>query len=456
MNKKLKTTLIICLIVISVAAIGVGIFFLFKPSDKKILTNHVETSFKNLKESSKEFMKTLKSETFTTAKVKTNTTLNSGESKLEYLGDIYLSSDNRVYTNISIARDNIKKEIEKYIDGNKEYTKIKGIIDNFYYEDLVTQIDSKFAEGISNQTEVVLDYLIDTIVNKIDQKEISTEKVKKTFDGVEYDTKKIRVSFTEKDAIEIVIDVLKKVKDNKELSELIAYAIKNYEELDGLSIDSMISSLEGKLSNFDNEKEFITYAIYKYNDKIMSNEYSITLNSDGTSVTLKLAVNKYTNKNNFENLEVYLSVMGINVVEFTSKGQSANKSDLTFYVLNTIKAEGTYEKSGNNLSISLKANTPLDESSVFNVEISFKELEKDKKYSFNAKVTIGMNSIETNISSENEIELGVEMPKVDVSGAKSIDEMTDEQREAYDNIFDLLSFSEDEDELNDYLFEDFS
>lgn len=418
MNKKLKITLIICLIVISVAAIGVGIFFLFKPSDKKILTNHVETSFKNLKESSKEFMKTLKSETFTTAKVKTNTTLNSGESKLEYLGDIYLSSDNRVYTNISIARDNIKKEIEKYIDGNKEYTKIKGIIDNFYYEDLVTQIDSKFAEGISNQTEVVLDYLIDTIVNKIDQKEISTEKVKKTFDGVEYDTKKIRVSFTEKDAIEIVIDVLKKVKDNKELSELITYAIKNYEELDGLSLDTMISNLEGRLNDLDNEKEFIAYAVYEYKDKIMSNEYSITVDSDGTAVTLKLTVNKYTNKNNFENLEIYLSAMGINVVEFTSKGQSATKSSLTLYVLNMLKAEGTYEKDENNFTVSLKANTPLDDSSTFDLEMAFKEIEKDKKCTFNAKMIMGTGSTALNLNSENEIELGVEMPKVDVSVQK--------------------------------------
>lgn len=57
----------------------------------------------------------------------------------------------------------------------------------------------------------------------------------------------------------------------------------------------------------------------------MSNEYSITVDSDGTAVTLKLTVNKYTNKNNFENLEIYLSAMGINVVEFTSKGQSATK-----------------------------------------------------------------------------------------------------------------------------------
>ena len=225
MNKKLKTTLIICLIIIGVAAIGVGMFFLFKPSDKKILTNHVETSFKNLKESSKEFIKGLNNETFTTGKVTTNTTMNSGESKLEYLGDIYFSSDEKMYANITIARDNIKKEIEKYVEGNKEYTKIKGILDNFYYEDLVddTQIDPKLAEGISAQVEVVFDYLTDTIVDKINQKEVSVEKVKKTFDGTEYDTKKVKVSFTEKDIVEIIIDVLKKVKDNKELSELIAY-----------------------------------------------------------------------------------------------------------------------------------------------------------------------------------------------------------------------------------------
>ena len=251
MNKKLKTTLIICLIIIGVAAIGVGMFFLFKPSDKKILTNHVETSFKNLKESSKEFIKGLNNETFTTGKVTTNTTMNSGESKLEYLGDIYFSSDEKMYANITIARDNIKKEIEKYVEGNKEYTKIKGILDNFYYEDLVddTQIDPKLAEGISAQVEVVFDYLTDTIVDKINQKEVSVEKVKKTFDGTEYDTKKVKVSFTEKDIVEIIIDVLKKVKDNKELSELIAYAIKNYEELDGLSLDTMISNLEGRLND---------------------------------------------------------------------------------------------------------------------------------------------------------------------------------------------------------------
>ncbi len=459
MNKKLKTTLIICLIIIGVAAIGVGMFFLFKPSDKKILTNHIETSFKNLKESSKEFIKGLNNETFTTGKVTTNTTMNSGESKLEYLGDIYFSSDEKVYANITIARDNIKKEIEKYVEGNKEYTKIKGILDNFYYEDLVddTQIDPKLAEGISAQTEVVFDYLADTIVDKINQKEISVEKVKKTFDGTEYDTKKVKVSFTEKDIVEIIIEVLKKVKDNKELSELIAYAIKNYEELDGLSLDTMISNLEGRLNDLDNEKEFIAYAVYEYKDKIMSNEYSITVDSDGTAVTLKLTVNKYTNKNNFENLEIYLSAMGINVVEFTSKGQSATKSSLTLYVLNMLKAEGTYEKDGNNFTVSLKANTPLDDSSTFDLEMAFKEIEKDKKCTFNAKMIMGTGSTAINLNSENEIELGVEMPKVDVSGAKSVDEMTEEQREAYNNIYDILNFSEiddNDDEFNDYIFED--
>ena len=218
----------------------------------------------------------------------------------------------------------------------------------------------------------------------------------------------------------------------------------------------MISNLEGRLNDLDNEKEFIGYAVYEYKDKIMSNEYSITID-DGTTVTLKLTVNKYTNKNNFENLEVYLSAMGINVVEFTSKGQSATKSNLTLYVLNMLKAEGTYEKDENNFTVSLKANTPLDDSSTFDLEMAFKEIEKDKKCTFNAKMIMGTGSTAITLNSENEIELGVEIPKVDVSGAKSVDDMTDEQREAYDNIYDILNFSEidnNDDEFNDYIFED--
>lgn len=148
--------------------------------------------------------------------------------------------------------------------------------------------------------------------------------------------------------------------------------------------------------------------------------------------------------------------MGINVVEFTSKGQSATKSSLTLYVLNMLKAEGTYEKDGNNFTVSLKANTPLDDSSTFDLEMAFKEIEKIKMY-IQCKMIMGTGSTAINLNSENEIELGVEMPKVDVSGAKSVDEMTEEQREAYNNIYDILNFSEiddNDDEFNDYIFED--
>ena len=91
------------------------------------------------------------------------------------------------------------------------------------------------------------------------------------------------------------------------------------------------------------------------------------------------------------------------------------------------------------------------------IENNFKEIEKDKKCTFNAKMIMGTGSTAINLNSENEIELGVEMPKVDVSGAKSVDEMTEEQREAYNNIYDILNFSEiddNDDEFNDYIFED--
>ena len=39
----------------------------------------------------------------------------------------------------------------------------------------------------------------------------------------------------------------------------------------------------------------------------------------------------------------------------------------------------------------------------------------------------------------------------------TVDEMTEEQREAYNNIYDILNFSEiddNDDEFNDYIFED--
>ncbi len=465
MNKNVKTVLIACLIIVGIAALAVGVYFMILPTDKEVFSNSLKESFNDVKsltfKSNDNFFGFFNSEEGESFRLTTNTIVNDGTENFTFSGDLY-SKLNDAYAKLSLKEQNSDDDLEIEIlkKADKIYHKLNNVYSRFYYTELENSININNYKMVD--MSVIFDYFTDAIIEHVDDDNLSKEDKDLTLSGESYNTKRYTATFTQKDFLEILKDTLNKCKDNQELYESINEMLEMLKQSDNSISDSSITSgLD--LSNFDDvineaddKEKFFTYSVSVYNGKTISNEIAFFIKSEESDVTIRVTLNSYENKNGYNNFEMYVSMMGFKVIGFEMEGTSDTKSNISMYIMDGFNISGTCELSDDLFGLDLTIATEMEDEEghtnrqeLFKINIDGKEVVKDKEYDINIKCDMPSETgnIEL-VNSTNKLILGENIPEIDISDSASIDEMSEEEKLALDSITGMLG-----DNNNDFDYE---
>ena len=408
---KSRKILGVILLIISFALIGSGTFLMingnkirFVNALKKATSNIVE-DVDTLKEI---FVLAEYDASKTNTKVSTTNTLTLMGEPIVLAGDIYTKANSKkdFYYDFALMSGSDVVSLGMLLKDSKAYVNIKEVTDKFYYFDfdLLDNADELNEEDL----EVLKDYLLDSTFKVLAKNAIVKERVDITLGDSAYKLDKLSIDVSEKNLNEILIDFLKKVNENPKYKKAM-----NSESVDGLTLEDSIKKAEEEL-NKSADKVFVTYNIYvDSKDNILRHEI---VGENGN----KVIINNYEDKEGRKQFLFEAIDDGKTVVSFEIKGIDATQSIITGKVEGNPIISGTYTKTDKAIELVISLN--MGESSA-KLTYKFESVEKNKKYK--QYLEIDFMSIIV-LESDNEVELGVEYPSIDVSNSYKFEDLTQE------------------------------
>ncbi len=190
--------------------------------------------------------------------------------------------------------------------------------------------------------------------------------------------------------------------------------------VDGKSI-SLNDALDIVLQQAEPLKQFgdlFTYTLYLDGDEIISKVAAINIEFGEQSIPVSLTINSVKS---FE--EVYVSMMGQKMYEFTIKETSENNADISIKMLGQEIASGKIVKTDNSLTVTINGNE--------SVGVKFKfEAKINKVSEYQVEGIITLESENSHASYRIKTEEVNEMPSFDISNSAPIEEITAEEKEA--------------------------
>lgn len=381
-SKKKNNVLIIVIIVL--LAIGVGVLgFIYgkksitpKAKFVKVMSNYLEKN--NIEDLEELFDGGYSVNTTNDFKISAdNEEVISGKLNINNI-----HKDNEQYTEISLGdgSDSLKGNV--YLKDNKAYVKLNDVFDKYYYmnmeSDSTDYVDA-FKELKKSIVKVVNEYFTD-------------DKFTLTKDS---NNDKISISLTGKDGATLVLKFYEEIKNNDKILGLFTD--------DDTSLDEVKAELKEDIDNLKEE-------IDSYSDEVVIS-YDIYLNK------IKLVKQEITIE------DMVLTITG------------EDSGDITLINAGTTIISGTYSKDNLNLKIS---------TDMINAELSIERqnIKEDKisgDYKTTIKLTSGGSTIDVTINTNVKYDKSASIPNIDLSTAKSFDEITDnELEEIYSKLYPIL------------------
>lgn len=381
-SKKKNNVLIIVIIVL--LAIGVGVLgFIYgkksitpKAKFVKVMSNYLEKN--NIEDLEELFDGGYSVNTTNDFKISAdNEEVISGKLNINNI-----HKDNEQYTEISLGdgSDFLKGNI--YLKDNKAYVKLNDVFDKYYYmnmeSDSTDYVDA-FKELKKSIVKVVNEYFTD-------------DKFTLTKDS---NNDKISISLTGKDGATLVLKFYEEIKNNDKILGLFTD--------DDTSLDEVKSGLKEDIDNLKEEMD-------SYSDEVV------------------ISYDIYLNKNKLVKQELTIEDMVLTIT-------GEDSGDITLISAGTTIISGTYSKDNLNLKIS----TDMD-----NAEFSInrQNITEDKisgDYKTTIKLTSGGSAIDVTINTNVKYDKSASIPNIDLSTAKSFDEITDnELEEIYSKLYPIL------------------
>ena len=293
-----------------------------------------------------------------------------------------IHKDNEQYTEISLGdgSDSLKGNV--YLKDNKAYVKLNDVFDKYYYMNMesdITDYVDAFKELKKSIVKVVNEYFTD-------------DKFTLTKDS---NNDKISISLTGKDGATLVLKFYEEIKNNDKIFGLFTD--------EDTSLDEVKAELKEDIDNLKEE-------IDSYSDEVVIS-YDIYLNKN------KLVKQEIT----FE--DITLTITG------------EDSGDISLISGSTTIVSGTYSKDNLNLKIS---------TDMINAELSInrQNITEDKisgDYKTTIKLTSGGSTIDVTINTNVKYDKSASIPNIDLSTAKSFDEITDnELEEIYSKLYLIL------------------
>ncbi len=286
------------------------------------------------------------------------------------------------YTEITFGDGSDSLKGIMYLKDNKAYIKLNDIFDKFYYMDIDTNTNDyneAYNEIKESITKVVKEYFTE-------DKFVLTKE-----DG----TDKINISLTGKDGANLVIKFYEEIKDNDKVFKL-------FTDEDN-SLSEVKANLREEIDNIKDDME-------SYSDEVV------------------ISYNMYLNKNTLVKQELTLED-----IVLTITGEESGNITLTSAGATIIS--GTFSK--DNLTLKITADMANAE-----ISINRQNIKEDKisgVYKIDIKLTSGGNTVNITLNTNIKFDKSANIPNIDLSTAKSFEEMTDsEQEEIYSKLYPIL------------------
>ena len=381
-SKKKNNVLIIVIIVL--LAIGVGVLgFIYgkksitpKAKFVKVMSNYLEKN--NIEDLEELFDGGYSVNTTNDFKISAdNEEVISGKLNINNI-----HKDNEQYTEISLGdgSDSLKGNV--YLKDNKAYVKLNDVFDKYYYmnmeSDSTDYVDA-FKELKKSIVKVVNEYFTD-------------DKFTLTKDS---NNDKISISLTGKDGATLVLKFYEEIKNNDKILGLFTD--------DDTSLDEVKAELKEDIDNLKEE-------IDSYSDEVV------------------ISYDIYLNKNKLVKQELTIEDMVLTIT-------GEDSGDITLISAGTTIISGTYSKD----NLNLKINTDMINA---DFSINRQNITEDKisgDYKTTIKLTSGGSTIDVTVNTNVKYDKSASIPNIDLSTAKSFDEITDNELEdIYSKLYPIL------------------
>lgn len=383
MESKKKNNVLIIIIILLLAICGGVLGYLYgkksiTPKTKfvKVMSNYLEKN--NIEDLEELFKGNFTVNTTNNFKVNVDSEeLVSGKLNINNI-----HKDDEQYTEISLGdgSDSLKGNV--YLKDNKAYVKLNDVFDKYYYmnmeSDSTDYVDA-FKELKKSIVKVVNEYFTD-------------DKFTLTKDS---NNDKLSISLTGKDGVTLVLKFYEEIKNNDKILGLFTD--------DDTNLDEVKAGLKEDIDNLKEEMD-------SYSDEVV------------------ISYDIYLNKNTLVKQELTIEDMVLTIT-------GEDSGDISLISGSTTIVSGTYSKDNLNLKIS---------TDMINAELSInrQNITEDKisgDYKTTIKLTSGRSTVDVTVNTNVKYDKSASIPNIDLSTAKSFDEITDnELEEIYSKLYPIL------------------
>lgn len=383
MESKKKNNVLIIIIILLLAICGVVLGYIYgkksitpKAKFVKVMSNYLE---KNNIEDLEELFDGVDS---------VNTTNDfkiSADNKEVISGKLSINSiykDDEQYTEVSFGDESKSLTGNIYLKDSKAYIMLKDVFDKYYYLDMEsdsTDYVDAYKELKKSIVKVVNEYFTD-------------DKFTLTKDS---NNDKLSISLTGKDGVTLVLKFYEEIKNNDKILGLFTD--------DDTSLDEVKAGLKEDIDNLKEEMD-------SYSDEVV------------------ISYDIYLNKNTLVKQELTIEDMILTIT-------GEDSGDISLISGSATIVSGTYSK--DNLKIKISTNMVNAEFSINRQNITEDKISGD--YKTTIKLTSGRSTIDVTVNTNVKYDKSASIPNIDLSTAKSFDEITDnELEEIYSKLYPIL------------------
>lgn len=451
----MKKVVSVLLFVVAIAMIGSGVYIM--NSSKYLFSTVLDGVFNYMTDEYVEMSS--KINRLDKYKITTNTSFsNNNEEIISITGDIYSNIiDKKSYINLdSKFKGKDFVGIEQLLDEEKIYIKLKEVMEDFYYmnldEQIPTMTDSFNTEDYQQllklkQKEVKLftKHLKSGILKNLTNKDFKKTSETLTIEGKNYKVSKISLELSEKKFALILKSILEEISKDSNAIKIIQKINKNITaqnikdladniNIEDLSDDSpnqtkMIFSFY--IENFTKLRRFEIRESYVEVDSIASNNtvFRIDLLEQDSFILSYLEGVREVLKIKMENI-------------------SKTQSKISFEMEGGYAINGTFNTDEKNTQLNL--NFIAEGKTVTTVLMKRTILTKNKEYKVD--LTVEIPDMEMKFISQNTFLSNENIPNIDISSAKDIKEMSEEEQKEYldyieEKMSELVPSVEEDDDI---------
>lgn len=381
-SKKKNNVLIIIIILLLAICVGVLGYIYGKksitPKAKfvKVMSNYLEKN--NIEDLEELFAGVYSVNTTNDFKI-------SADNKEVISGKLSINSiykDDEQYTEVSFGDESKSLTGNIYLKDSKAYIMLKDVFDKYYYLDMEsdsTDYVDAYKELKKSIVKVVNEYFTD-------------DKFTLTKDS---NNDKLSISLTGKDGVTLVLKLYEEIKNNDKILGLFTD--------DDTSLDEVKAGLKEDIDNLKEEMD-------SYSDEVV------------------ISYDIYLNKNTLVKQELTIEDMVLTIT-------GEDSGDITLISAGTTIVSGTYSK--DNLNLKISTNMVNAEFSINRQKITEDKISGD--YKTTIKLTSGRSTIDVTVNTNVKYDKSASIPNIDLSTAKSFDEITDnELEEIYSKLYPIL------------------